>query len=351
MRKLLNLIMLLLIVMSFLNCKDSSSTKDKRDEHKNDRQNNIEASSEKIDNTIFHYVTAINGLSVRKQPDINAEKISTLDYGTPVKIIEETHQTFQVKEGTKTIDGKWVLIDSKETTSIKGYVFDGFLTRENPMPYRLSNTDLNSTRSYNKDSDIDKYLILELISKKTYEELKQRQNNFITVREDTLEIKKNNGKIDLPTDQGVITLLDIREKDMGDASYHYLGAIDSLNVYVIRGDYIGYSEHLLINKATARKDTLAEKPIISPNWKKMITASIDGQTLAPTDLQLFDIEKNKYVLRLMINFQGWFHSQEEDSVFWINKDEFCMKIMSLQHAENEGFKEHCYQYIKIKVLY
>ncbi|WP_108808025.1 SH3 domain-containing protein [Aquimarina spinulae] len=349
MRTLLNLIMLLLIVMFFLNCKDSS-IKNKQDEHKNDRQNNIEATSEKIDNTIFHYVTAINGLSVRKQPDINAEKISTLDYGTPVQIIEETRQAFQVKEGTKTIDGKWVLIDSKETTRIKGYVFDGFLTTKNPMPYRLSNTDLNSTRSYNKDSDIDKYLILELISKKTYKELKQRQNNFITIREDTLEIKKDNGKIDLPTDQGIITLLDIREKDMGDVSYDYLGAIDSLNTYVIRGDYIGYSEHLLINKATTRKDTLAEKPIISPNWKKMITASIDGQTIEPIDLQLFDIEKNNYILRLMVNFQGWFHSQEENSIFWINKDEFCMKIMSLQHAENEGFKEHCYQYIKIKVL-
>lgn len=315
MKKLLNLIILLFIILSFLNCKDTRSTKNQQSENKDDYQNHIEVISKKIDNTIFHYVTAISGLSVRKQPDINSEKISTLDYGTPVEIIEETRQTFQVKENTKTIDGKWVLIDSKETTRIKGYVFDGFLTTENPMPYRLSNADLNSTHSYNKNSDIDKYLILELISKKTYEDLKHRRNSFIAIRKDTLEIKKSNGKIDLPTDQGVVTLLDIREKDMGDVSYHYLGAIDSLNTYIIRGDYIGYSEHLLINKATAKRDTLAEKPIISPNWKKMITASIDGQTIEPTDLQLFDIEKSNIIPRWIVNFIGWFHSQEEGSIF------------------------------------
>lgn len=353
MRKFLNLIMFLLVVITFLNCKDTRSTKNQQVQDKNDRQNNTESTSEKVENTIFHYVMATSGLSVRRQPDINAEKISTLDYGTPVEIIEETNHAFQVKEDKKTIDGKWVLIYSKETTTIKGYVFDGFLTTENPMPYRLSNADLISTRFNNKDSDhdLDKHLILELISKKTYEELKQKQRNIVTIREDTLEIKKNNGKIDIPTDQGTVTLIDINERDLDDVSYHYLGTIDSLNTHVIRGDYIGYSEHLLINKATARKDTLTEKPIISPNWKKMITASIDGQTIEPTNLQLFEIEKSSYILRLTVNFQEWFHSQEEDSIFWINKDELCMKVMSLQLLEQvSGFKDHYYQYIKIRVL-
>lgn len=352
MRKFLNLIILLLVAISFLNCNDARSIKNQQVQDKIDRQNNTERTSEKVKNTMFYYVTATSGLSVRRQPDINAEKISTLDYGTPVEIIEETDHTFQVKEGTKTIDGKWVLIYSKEITTIKGYVFDGFLTKENPMPYRLSNADLKFIRSYNEESDfdLDNYLTLELISKKTYEELKKNQKNGIIIREDTLEIKKNNGKIDIPTDQGVVSLIDINERDMGDVSYHYVGAIDNLNTHVIRGDYIGYSEHLLINKITARKDTLTEKPIISPNWKKMVTASIDGQTLEPTDLYVYDIDKDNYTRRLSVSFQKWFHSYEDNSIFWINKDEFCMKVMSLQLGENEGFKEHYHQYVKIKVL-
>ncbi|WP_106792865.1 SH3 domain-containing protein [Aquimarina sp. Aq78] len=357
MRKFLNLIMLLLVVIPFLNCKDTRSTKNQQVQDKIDHQNNTESTSEKVKNTVFYYVTATSGLSVRRQPDINAEKISTLDYGTPVEIIEETDHAFQVKEDTKTIDGKWVLIYSKEITTIKGYVFDGFLTTKNPMLYRLSNSDLKFIDSYDGESDfdLDNYLTLELISKKTYEELKKNQKNSFTIREDTLEIKKNNGTITLPTSKGLITLTD-EVPDMDAKHYKYIGTIDSLNAYVVcqseygSGEYGSGDSYILIDKNTGKKHSFPEKPIISPDKKKIINAFMGVFEIEPTNFYLYDIEEDNYVKRLSVSFQKWLHSYEDNSVFWINKDEFCMKVMSLRLGENEGFKEYYHQYVKIKVL-
>lgn len=352
MKKSFNVVMSLFVIIAFLNCKDTRNTKNQQSQDKHDGQNNTESTSEKAKNTISHYVVATSGLSVRKHPDINAEKIHTLDYGTPVEIIEETNHTFQIKEDAKTIDGKWVLIHSKETTTIKGYVFNGFLTTENPLPYRLSNADLKSIHSDYGESNInlDDFLTLELIPKKVYEKLKQNQKNIFIIKEDTLEIKKNDGTITIPTDQGSVTFTD-EISDMDAKHYKYEGTIDSLNVHVVcQGEYGSGDSYIVIDKNTGKKHTFPEKPIVSPDKEKIITAHGGVHEPEPTYFYLYDIEKDTYVKRLSVSFQKWFHSSEENSIFWINKDELCMKIISLQLGEKEGFKEHYHQYVKIKIL-
>lgn len=62
------------------------------------------------------------GLKMRKQPDPKSEQVGMIPYGKRIKILNRTRTTYSV-EG---ITGHWVMV---EYNRVKGYVFDGFLSR------------------------------------------------------------------------------------------------------------------------------------------------------------------------------------------------------------------------------
>jgi hypothetical protein len=73
-------------------------------------------------NETIGYVNSIEGLRVRKAPEINSEIIYLLRHREKVNILE-----IGSKANIDKIEGNWVLI---ETINTKGWVFNGYLVSE-----------------------------------------------------------------------------------------------------------------------------------------------------------------------------------------------------------------------------
>jgi len=75
----------------------------------------------------IQYVKAENGLIIRSSPDKTSERIGKLEYGTRVKIIQETDLELTIKDGEESISGKWTEVEEIGGNQ-KGFVFSGYLT-------------------------------------------------------------------------------------------------------------------------------------------------------------------------------------------------------------------------------
>src|SRR5690606_27651975 len=69
------------------------------------------------------YVTAVSGLTLRKFPNLQSEKLAVMPLGTKVKIVNAEGKTTMNVGG---IDGA---MDEVEFNSQKGYAFNGFMSK------------------------------------------------------------------------------------------------------------------------------------------------------------------------------------------------------------------------------
>lgn len=81
----------------------------------------------------FMYVTAVSGLTLRAQPNLQSEKLKVMPLGTKVKLI--THET----KTTMNVGGIDGAMDEVEYNGQKGFVFNGFVSKflpsgENAVP-------------------------------------------------------------------------------------------------------------------------------------------------------------------------------------------------------------------------
>jgi len=80
----------------------------------------------------IQYVSAENGLIVRKKPSQGATKVGLLDYGTAIEITEHTNLKLDIVDGGKKFAGEWVKVRGIDAYEFfeEGYVFNGYLTEE-----------------------------------------------------------------------------------------------------------------------------------------------------------------------------------------------------------------------------
>ncbi|MDF4204348.1 SH3 domain-containing protein [Maribacter sp. SA7] len=87
------------------------------------------------------FVSAENGLIVRKNPDQTSEKIGKLCYGTEVTIIKETEIGLKIVDAGKTISGQWFEIQEL-VGNLKGFVFSGYLTGDEIFTLKNPNVSI-----------------------------------------------------------------------------------------------------------------------------------------------------------------------------------------------------------------
>ena len=114
-----------------------------------------------------YYVSAKRGLNVREAPNSKSKKVATLLYGQNVTIESETGVKLTVNDTdkktgiTKVIEGEWVEVTS--VTNIKGYVFDGFLSRNKKTDSFLTRNNgtiwTNGFSTYTFSEDMPDYYI------------------------------------------------------------------------------------------------------------------------------------------------------------------------------------------------
>ena len=81
----------------------------------------------------FYSVIAENGLVVRNKPDLKSERVGKFYEGEPVELIKDTKIGLEITDNNIKIEGNWFLVVSKSRTmsELKGYVFSGYLLKNN----------------------------------------------------------------------------------------------------------------------------------------------------------------------------------------------------------------------------
>ena len=76
------------------------------------------------------FVSSKNGLNLREQPSTNTKIIMTLDFGTPIIVLEKTKIIASIIDDGELINGEWIKVKgyANEKGNFSGYLFDGFLT-------------------------------------------------------------------------------------------------------------------------------------------------------------------------------------------------------------------------------
>ncbi|AUC82864.1 SH3 domain-containing protein [Lacinutrix sp. Bg11-31] len=108
----------------------------------------------------YAYVNADSGLTVRERPDIAASKLGKLMYNEAVEVVEETNVKLVVIDQGNKISGEWVKIKMNGYQDLKGYVFNGFLSKNKLakiVNIKLAEADIHikNLAIYNDDDLLD----------------------------------------------------------------------------------------------------------------------------------------------------------------------------------------------------
>jgi len=92
--------------------------------------------------TIFenqeYYAIAPSGLLIRNQPSLKGDKIGKIRYSEKVKLTKDTGIELSIKDEGRVISGNWVYVLTNSyinNEQVKGYVFSGFLSNEEPLKH------------------------------------------------------------------------------------------------------------------------------------------------------------------------------------------------------------------------
>ena len=96
-------------------------------------------------------VNARSGLNVRNVPGVQGSQIGFLEYGQKVKVISK--EFINQRDTFDNLDGGWIEIEMGE---VKGYVFDGYLTKLPILDFQLKND--NEDRGICLFQSMDKYV-------------------------------------------------------------------------------------------------------------------------------------------------------------------------------------------------
>lgn len=152
MKYLLPLLLLFLIACQS-NENQSGATNKVKTGVNNGSDQNIKATTpitQKLTTPDTAFVNAKSGLRVRSQPSLEGERIGVRPHGKKVLITEKTGITMTIKDDGKEVSGEWVGIESRLVTkgkveTVTGYIFSGFLVKEQPTTHGVILANLNQT--------------------------------------------------------------------------------------------------------------------------------------------------------------------------------------------------------------
>lgn len=314
---------------------------------------NIDIKNTVVLQTVF--VTNRNGTEIKQQKDKNSKTLGLYEYGTKLKVIEETDEWFGVqdrvtreiiKDGRKIESTGWEKVYVLKNNT--GLVEEIRLTPSdlNIISYQIINND---TEHYGNGKEFNDYISVELIDKKMFNSKKKNAVNFLII--DTIESKKINGVLELKCKLDTIQYVD--KTDIGESmqEFEYVGQFDWLNKYLITGSYWENSDYRIIDKTSGIETQIfCGFPHISPDKKNIICIKPDPYSMT-ADLGLYSIADNKIEQIVNVSYKNWMPAFEPDNIFWAT-DNYLYLIVNHVNAfwKPDGNLNDNYQYIRIKIL-
>jgi hypothetical protein len=196
---------------------------------------------------------------------------------------------------------------------------------------------------------INRYLKIELIDKATYLSQKSTIVNFF--QPDTLTFIKKNNVLEIKCENKIRKYVDVNIGDKVSTEieeYYYIGRIDSLNKYVIRGSYWENSDYKLVDKTTGEAQKFIGYPYVSPDKKYIISMYPNVHGSSYGDLEFYEISNKMSKLILTQRFSKWLPTYEEKMIFW-SEDGYLYIPVNHSHSYLTLSGSDNYQYIRIKI--
>ena len=171
----------------------------------------------------------------------------------------------------------------------------------------IKNVDING----NSNDSISKYLSIDQISYKEYQEALRNKIDFLI--EDTLAIVKKNSKLTFPCEHKTVYLKDQSDnvEDPFSTTYAYVGNVPILNQYLVFEDSEDFYAYIFIDKTTGKQTDFERFPFLSPDKKYIITIGRAYEDLVGT-ISLYRIKSIKpFVIETLVN---------EDTKWWAAYD-------------------------------
>ena len=171
----------------------------------------------------------------------------------------------------------------------------------------IKNVDING----NSNDSISKYLSIDQISYKEYQEALRNKIDFLI--EDTLAIVKKNSKLTFPCEHKTVYLKDQSDnvEDPFSTTYAYVGNVPILNQYLVFEDSEDFYAYIFIDKTTGKQTDFERFPFLSPDKKYIITIGRAYEDLVGM-ISLYRIKSIKpFVIETLVN---------EDTKWWAAYD-------------------------------
>ena len=179
----------------------------------------------------------------------------------------------------------------------------------------IKNVDING----NSNDSISKYLSIDQISYKEYQEALRNKIDFLI--EDTLAIVKKNSKLTFPCEHKTVYLKDQSDsvEDPFSTTYAYVGNVPILNQYLVFEDSEDFYAYIFIDKTTGKQTDFERFPFLSPDKKYIITIGRAYEDLVGT-ISLYRIKSIKpFVIETLVNedIKWWAtYDFDEDPIFF-----------------------------------
>ncbi|WP_075342427.1 SH3 domain-containing protein [Tenacibaculum agarivorans] len=300
----------------------------------------------------YYYVTAKNGLNVRKNPRLSSTKKTKLPFGLLVEKIANTNAKLTVKERNKEVHGKWVKIkynnytylisDRKDTYEEEGYVFDGYLKNlyhDNVLNIQKIEREKYTTLLKKAHKETPK-----LVKIGTLDAVKTTLRNRIDwvtefkdstyAREDVIKsITLHNGKK---------LLVNNLSDEIGFAE-GWSGYYPEFDILLLEG---GHASDVSFNIRTGETTLTTGNPeyiVYSPKKKYRLNGYHSGQECISFFLQIRKGNTYEYVTKFNDNLELCTYEE----FFWINDQEFIYQIKNYTNDSIHGIKEYYIGKIKL----
>jgi hypothetical protein len=309
-----SIILVILLGLFFFACTEKKSNADYFEDSLRVADSLFEANMTKNplikdDRKILRIVFIKDSTELFDLPDYTSHVVEKCGYATELEVIEEK--------------GDWLGVWSNEGHRYPGYNYENqrdsidnvvrlYIPKKSVCNYEDFKLEENvldlqyvSTGEYNKGYKFKwvhskEFLKFELIDKALYNAKKVDSVNF--VRLDSI-IEKKKGVLELNCKNKSKKYVDKKLFSDAEEEYFFAGKVDSLNKYLIRGDYWESIDFKYVDITSGiETNTFPAFPYISNDKKKIICFNTE---LQESEVSIYSIEMNKVKLIKILIFSYW----------------------------------------------
>lgn len=214
--------------------------------------------------------------------------------------------------------------------------------------HQLTEEDLYM--DYDGGNQLAEYFLIELIDEETFTKNKPLEVNMLS--KDSSAIHKENGAIILPCKKGEINFVDNLAEGDNFKEYTYIGQINPLNAYLIRGVYWEDWNYFLVDKSTCTTiQTFINVPYLSADGKHIVSIDFD-HIEGSTFIDLYEVTDDKYIEPMVgMYVKKWIPINTGESVYWGNDNYLYVPVIhNSDYWAAEGNYNGIDQYIRLKPL-